>query len=347
MIRATWARTRWRSVITGRRRSSARWRRRSVSSTFSSSSWNGSGSAGAEHLELAGRDLDLAGVQARVDGLERARDDLADDAHHGLHAQVVRRRRAPPGRRGVDHDLHQAGAVAQVDEDRGRRGRGGARPSPESVTASPTRPARSSPQPAVRYVTARSFPRAPARGHRAAPPPARRSSCPGWPPRPGSTRPRRRPPSAAPRCGRPGGTAPWCRAPRGRPRRQARRARASSSCASSRGRAGGCRIAKKTSARASSASAASPAPAAGARGRRRSRRRGRRPADRLGQPVVAPAAADRRLRAELRPLELPRRARVVVEAAHQRRLHAEGTPRASAAPARPRSARARRATGGR
>ena len=48
--------------------------------------------------------------------------------------------------------------------------------------------------------------------------------------------------------------------------------------------------------------------------------RRRRPADRLDQPVVAPAAADRALRADRLVPELERRARVVVEAPDERRL---------------------------
>src|SRR5205807_7696414 len=48
------------------------------------------------------------------------------------------------------------------------------------------------------------------------------------------------------------------------------------------------------------------------------RRRGR-PADLLDETVVPAAAAERRLRARLGPLVLEGRARVVVEAAHERR----------------------------
>ena len=70
-----------------------------------------------EHLDVAHQDLDLAGGQARVDRLGGARHDVAADGDHELGAQRlgdgVRLRRH--GR--VEHQLDDAAAVAQVDED--------------------------------------------------------------------------------------------------------------------------------------------------------------------------------------------------------------------------------------
>ena len=60
--------------------------------------------------------LDLAGLHARVDGLGRARDELAarlqDELVADLARELGRMRRAL----GVDHELRDAGRVAQVDE---------------------------------------------------------------------------------------------------------------------------------------------------------------------------------------------------------------------------------------
>ena len=54
----------------------------------------------------------------------------------------------------------------------------------------------------------------------------------------------------------------------------------------------------------------------------------RRTADLLDEPVVAPAAADRRVRVLVRPDELERGARVVVEPAHERRIERRTARRA-------------------
>ncbi len=70
-----------------------------------------------DDLELVDLELDLAGRHRRVDRLRRARDDLAARAEHELVADLLRelggRRRALR----VDHELRDAGVVAQVDED--------------------------------------------------------------------------------------------------------------------------------------------------------------------------------------------------------------------------------------
>ena len=60
----------------------------------------------------------------------RAADDRAVGADDELVAQLVRDLGCLGSVRRVDHDLEHAALVAQVDEDRARRGRGGARPSP-------------------------------------------------------------------------------------------------------------------------------------------------------------------------------------------------------------------------
>ena len=103
--------------IRSRRRSSQRYLSRSVSSTFSSSSWNGSGVDRERIAHGVDLQLDLAGRQVRVDGLGRAGDDLALRLQDELVANLVR----DAGRLGralrVDHELHLAGVVAQVDED--------------------------------------------------------------------------------------------------------------------------------------------------------------------------------------------------------------------------------------
>ena len=111
----------WRSIsdscIASRRRSSIRWRRRSASSTGASSSiGNGGVSDVGEVLGLGDRQLDLAGAQLRVLLALLAADDLAGRADHVLGAQLLRERMRLRRVLGVEDELEDARAVAQVDE---------------------------------------------------------------------------------------------------------------------------------------------------------------------------------------------------------------------------------------
>ena len=136
-------RVRSRFVISSRRRSRERWWIRSVSSTFSSSSWNGSGSAGESTSRSVGPELDLAGREPRVDASParaaraRRRRGTTDSSARRVRG-LGRLGRALRGR----HDLDDAAAVAEVDEDRARRGRGGGRRTRQTTTRSPARSAR-------------------------------------------------------------------------------------------------------------------------------------------------------------------------------------------------------------
>ena len=70
-----------------------------------------------DDLQLVHLQLDLARRQVGVDGLGRARGDLAHGAEHELVADLVgnlRRRRCALG---IDHELREAALVAEVDED--------------------------------------------------------------------------------------------------------------------------------------------------------------------------------------------------------------------------------------
>src|SRR3954454_6003602 len=123
------AMTSWRSTIAScmraRRRSTMRWRRRMFSSTaVSSSTANGGGCDGdrrrlgrRQALQRADVDLDLACRQVRVDFLLGALDDLALGGDDVLGAQVLGEAERVAGGLRVDDELHDAGAVAQVDED--------------------------------------------------------------------------------------------------------------------------------------------------------------------------------------------------------------------------------------
>ena len=73
--------------------------------------------ARVQHLELVAQHLDLAAGQVRVVGAGRARAHLADDLQAELVAHVLGRIANIVGAVGVADDLHQAFAVAQVDED--------------------------------------------------------------------------------------------------------------------------------------------------------------------------------------------------------------------------------------
>jgi hypothetical protein len=72
---------------------------------------------GREDVDLAHRQLDLAGRESRVDRRGVAGDDLAGDADHRLAAQLVRGGVGGGCAVGVEDELQQARAVAQVDED--------------------------------------------------------------------------------------------------------------------------------------------------------------------------------------------------------------------------------------
>ena len=62
-------------------------------------------------------DLDLAGRQVRVDGLRRATHHRAGGGDHVLGSQLVPELESLAGLVGVEDQLHQPGAVPQVDED--------------------------------------------------------------------------------------------------------------------------------------------------------------------------------------------------------------------------------------
>ena len=89
-----------------------------MSSTFSSSSWNGSGVARGDDLEALDLNFDRAGRQVRVDEVRRAGDDLPRRLDDELVPELVRGFGRRRGRvLGVDDELHDAAAVAEVDED--------------------------------------------------------------------------------------------------------------------------------------------------------------------------------------------------------------------------------------
>ena len=69
-----------------------------------------------DDLELVDLQLDLAGRQVRVDGLGRARGDLAFGAEDELVADAVRDLGRFGRALGVDHKLREAALVSQVDE---------------------------------------------------------------------------------------------------------------------------------------------------------------------------------------------------------------------------------------
>ena len=70
-----------------------------------------------DDLERVDLELDLAGRQLRVDRLRRAGDDLALGAEDELVPELVRHGVRLGRALGVDHELADPGAVAQVDED--------------------------------------------------------------------------------------------------------------------------------------------------------------------------------------------------------------------------------------
>ena len=74
------------------------------------------GGGGVEHFDLFGENFDFARNQVGVGGAGRA---FAHDAGDGQHIFIARSVGGLEGFRGVrvDHHLHQAFAVAQVDED--------------------------------------------------------------------------------------------------------------------------------------------------------------------------------------------------------------------------------------
>ena len=90
---------------------------RSVSSTPSSSSWNGSGVERERISQLVDLQLDLAGRHRRVDRLGRAPHDRAARLEHELVADAVRDLGRAGRVLGVDDELDDAALVAEVDED--------------------------------------------------------------------------------------------------------------------------------------------------------------------------------------------------------------------------------------
>ncbi len=70
----------------------------------------------ADDVEPLDLELDLARRHVRVDGLRAPGDERALGAQHELVPDLVRECRRLGGVLGVDHDLRDAGAVAQVDE---------------------------------------------------------------------------------------------------------------------------------------------------------------------------------------------------------------------------------------
>src|SRR5262249_26903731 len=69
-----------------------------------------------EELRPADEDLDLAGRHLGVDRLLRAPHDLALGADHVLGAQLVPELERAAGRVGVEDELDESGAIAEVDE---------------------------------------------------------------------------------------------------------------------------------------------------------------------------------------------------------------------------------------
>ena len=179
---------------------------------------------------------------------------------------------------------------------------------------------------------------------------ARRSRDPSPPPRRAATSSSPRITSSAPRSCRPPSSGRRSRAPRGRTstgsvapqlaheRERRRRPRRRPSRATNTP----CRFGARASPRCSEHQQRAVEPDREAHARRG------RPAERLDQPVVAPAAAERALRAERAVVHLERGARVVVEPAHQRRGRSRSACRARRDPgARRRSARGTRRTANR
>ncbi len=227
----------------------------------------------------------------------------------------------------VEDELDDARAVAQVDEDQPAVVAAAVDPAGDADRRARRRAARRSPPrrrgSRWRAVAASSdVPSRAGRGRRsrrAPAPPARRSPCPS------STVP-----SSSPKIGNVAGAGPvgllelaLARAPGELQLRvRARRARASAASANAATRR--CPADVEVARPASGAGAWSPAssirstpaaqPMPGVGGA----------AEQLDQPVVAPAAADARLRAERVGGELEERARVVVEAAHERRVDLVG-----------------------
>ena len=66
--------------------------------------------------QLVDRELDGTGRHPVVDGLRRARDELAARLQHELVADLPRQRRRLRRPLGVDHELRDARAVTEVDE---------------------------------------------------------------------------------------------------------------------------------------------------------------------------------------------------------------------------------------
>ena len=90
---------------------------RSPSSTFSSSSWKGSTSLEESSSSSVDRELDGARRQLVVARRLAARDELPARAHDAFQPQRLRRGVRLGRALGIHHELHDAGAVAQVDED--------------------------------------------------------------------------------------------------------------------------------------------------------------------------------------------------------------------------------------
>ena len=103
---------------------------RSASSTPSSSSWNGSTSLDESSSSSATASSTSPVGSCVVAGRLAARDQLAARAHDALEPQRVRHGVRLGRVLGVHHELHDARAVAQVDEDE------------PAVIAPPTDPAR-------------------------------------------------------------------------------------------------------------------------------------------------------------------------------------------------------------
>ena len=265
-----------------------------------------------QDLQALDLDLDLARREVRVDGVRRARGDLADGLDDEFVAQLVAAVRL------LEDELDLAGVVAQVDEDE------------PAVVAPGVDPAgdRQALPDVLDDVALRTGCRASSRRERSD------DLCRDRPfhrafPRGGSSRRRRaRTTSVAAPVRAPCVSCPFTDRP-AKSMSAARPARRSS-CRSACATAGsppstttntssgtGSRTTFSFSSASSSRSMPAPKPMPGRR----------RPADLLDEPVVAPAAADHRVRVLLRPHELERGARVVVEPAHERRIedvrHAE------------------------
>ena len=256
---------------------------------------------GGDDLQGVDLELDLAGRDVRVDRLGRAADDLSLRAQDELVADRMADLRGFGRALGVEHELADAGPVAEVDEDEPAVVAPGIRPAGEGQPlADVVGPHLAAHEVAPGHaVTSERSVSASTTTTRSAP---RRLACVRWPltERPAKSASARMPAARS--------SATLARtAVRSAPSSQMKKTSTPSS-------AGGSTPASSRARRSRSIPA--PKPDAGRV----------RPAELLRQAVVAAAAAQGALRAALGPDELPGGARVVVEAADERRHHLVAHP---------------------